>query len=516
MRVSGGKGFLLAGTAGLMAVSGAQAADVALKAKAVPYVKICTLYGDGFFYIPGSDICIKIGGYIRADFGYNDTGARNAEFAGTAGAQDRTVSQFSTRHRGNVGMDTRTQTQYGVLRTVTSLHFQNQDQTESFNASRAFIQWAGFTLGRARSFSDTWSIESDWHYATQQNQSDSGANGVNQAAYTHELGKGIDLTVGADERRSKSLTNLSRPDALRIGAEPNNSFGGEGWPDPHVDLHVNQEWGFWAISLLAHNVNATYDTSTGLGGSCPNPGGLGPTGIPLTTCGHPGDRVGWVLMEGGELKLPKFGPGDRIGYFAHYGQGTSGYSGGGSLSSPALFGSGNNIAAGWLTDGVYVNGSQIELTTSWTVAAGYEHYWTPTLSTSVTGAFTNIEYDAAAKAQFASNVCPSFAAGGQAGFNTITGNCDPNWHFLQAGIRTQWLPVPGWRLGLEVFYTQIFTAFKGSTVNLAGVNTSGTTGAVTAINPIVGARPAGIYNLNNQGTWALTMRAMRSFSSATQ
>ncbi len=35
------------------------------------YVKICSLYGDGFYYIPGTDICLKLGGYVRAQFYYN-------------------------------------------------------------------------------------------------------------------------------------------------------------------------------------------------------------------------------------------------------------------------------------------------------------------------------------------------------------------------------------------------------------------------------------------------------------
>jgi hypothetical protein len=496
--ISRGKlGRWLAGAAAMTVVTGAQAADVPLKAKPVQYVKICTLYGDGFYYIPGSDTCIKIGGYIRADFGWNDTGARNALYSGTGGAQDRTVSQYSTRHRGNIGMDTRTQTQWGVLRTVTSAHFQNQDQTESFNIARAFIQWAGFTLGRARSFADTWSIESDWHYATQQNQSDTGANGVNTIAYSWEIGNGSQLIVGADERRNKSLTNLSRPDALKLGNEPNTSYAGETWPDAHIDFKTNQTWGFWGLTLLAHNVSATYYTSTGAGGACPN------GTVALTICGHPSDKVGWTVMEGGEFKLPMLGPGDRIGYFGHYGQGTSAMSGGGSLSSADLFGSGNNIATGWLTDGVYLNGSGIELTTTWTVAAGYEHFWTPTLSTSLTGAYTSILYDSTAKSMFATNVCGTAAAGGQTAFNTITGSCNPNWQYFQGGVRTQWLPVPGWRLGIEAFYTQIYSAFKGGTVNLTG-------------SPVVGARPAGLYNVNDQGTWAVTARAMRTFSSATQ
>jgi Porin subfamily len=36
-------------------------------AKPVEYVKICSLYGAGFFYIPGTDSCIKLGGHLRAE-----------------------------------------------------------------------------------------------------------------------------------------------------------------------------------------------------------------------------------------------------------------------------------------------------------------------------------------------------------------------------------------------------------------------------------------------------------------
>ena len=63
--------LILGTAAGLMAVSGAQAADLPVKAKAVEYVKVCTLYGAGFFYIPGTDTCIKLGGYLRADDTFN-------------------------------------------------------------------------------------------------------------------------------------------------------------------------------------------------------------------------------------------------------------------------------------------------------------------------------------------------------------------------------------------------------------------------------------------------------------
>ena len=57
------KSLLLGSVAGLVAAGGAQAADLPLKAKAVEYVRICSLYGAGFYYIPGTDTCIKLGGY---------------------------------------------------------------------------------------------------------------------------------------------------------------------------------------------------------------------------------------------------------------------------------------------------------------------------------------------------------------------------------------------------------------------------------------------------------------------
>ncbi len=65
------KSLILGSAAGLIAMSGAQAADLPVKAKAVEYVRICSLYGAGFFYIPGTDTCIKLGGYVRIDTTFN-------------------------------------------------------------------------------------------------------------------------------------------------------------------------------------------------------------------------------------------------------------------------------------------------------------------------------------------------------------------------------------------------------------------------------------------------------------
>ena len=54
-------------------------------------MKVCTLYGAGFYYIPGTDICLKIGGYVRAEYAYGNIGASltNLDNTGTDGQRTR-------------------------------------------------------------------------------------------------------------------------------------------------------------------------------------------------------------------------------------------------------------------------------------------------------------------------------------------------------------------------------------------------------------------------------------------
>lgn len=64
---------LLGSAAGLCAAAGAQAADLPVqKAAPVEYVRVCTVAGEGFFYIPGTDTCLQIGGRVRAEYLYTE------------------------------------------------------------------------------------------------------------------------------------------------------------------------------------------------------------------------------------------------------------------------------------------------------------------------------------------------------------------------------------------------------------------------------------------------------------
>src|SRR5258707_5039843 len=114
------KSLLLGTTAGLVAVAGAQAADMPVKAAPVQYVKICSLYGDGFYYVPGTDTCIKLGGFLRAETDFN-AGGSFTTFTNGANAQFfRGGDQSISRARGVVTFDVREQTEYGVLRSYVA------------------------------------------------------------------------------------------------------------------------------------------------------------------------------------------------------------------------------------------------------------------------------------------------------------------------------------------------------------------------------------------------------------
>src|SRR3954451_21743217 len=134
------KSLLLGTAAGFVAVAGAQAADMPVKA-AVQYVKICNLYGDGFYYLPGTNICVKIGGYARAETTYSTNGlagitngpfataTTNAGAGGTSapgqafspGADRVDVHDWEYRSRAYISMDTREQTEWGTLRTYVNI-----------------------------------------------------------------------------------------------------------------------------------------------------------------------------------------------------------------------------------------------------------------------------------------------------------------------------------------------------------------------------------------------------------
>ena len=245
------KSLLLGSAVGFVAVASAQAADLPSK-KAAPatYVKVCDTYGAGFFFIPGTDTCLKIGGRVRYDAGYAPKGdyygnvATSREFVAdgnkyavkspTAPAAVTDNGKLSAipqdtwgqHYRGQLSADARTSTSYGVVRTYmvlrlsqsTGLMNENSSPYKALDADnlakfasagptteRAFIQFAGFTVGRASSLyanGPSLSFGANSHFP-------SFANGTLQAAYTAVLGGGFSATIGIEDPKDHGNANAA-------------------------------------------------------------------------------------------------------------------------------------------------------------------------------------------------------------------------------------------------------------------------------------------------------------------
>ena len=205
------KTLLLGTAAGLVAVAGAQAADMPVKAAPVQYVKICSLYGDGFYYIPGTDTCLKMGGYVRVQAEYN-VGAggigigEGAQMAPQGRFTRDLTNDINYRVRGAISWDVRQQTEYGTLRTYIRFGAENTTPANTgggttFNPfwDRAFIQFAGFTVGRSQSFFDLFTYGGAYSYHNVRVSGDTGASGQNLWAYTAQFGNGFSGTLSMED-----------------------------------------------------------------------------------------------------------------------------------------------------------------------------------------------------------------------------------------------------------------------------------------------------------------------------
>ena len=121
--------------------------------------------------------------------------------------------------------------------------------------------------------------------------------------------------------------------------------------------------------------------------------------------GHPEDKYGWALAGGAKFNLPG---GDMIGFNVCYAEGAPGFCTNNAVFT--LYNSNTSVGAGWIADGVFANGTQIELTRVWSALAGYEHIWNPKWRTSFFGGYVNVNYNDNATALIQQRL-PGVAAG---------------------------------------------------------------------------------------------------------
>jgi len=484
------KSLILGSAAGLLAMGGAQAADLPVKAKAVEYVRICSLYGAGFFYIPGTDTCVKLGGYLRADLAVNGSDF-SAFYSGAGGQFNRTRNEFVTRARETLDIDTRTATEYGVLRTFANLNFSwtsgDAIGGSSVGVYHAFIQFAGFTMGRTISIFDA-----PWvNYPANNFDSlvgGSGAvTGTNQFTYTAQFGNGVSASVSAQDQTAYYQTNIWNTSGgsntnFAQGALGTQSIGGQIAPDLVGMVRVDQAWGLFQASVAAHDNHTSYYTASN------------------ETSGHPTDKWGWAGQLSLSIKNIPTGPGDTINIQGAYANGASRYvfhslvpTAFAMYSNSAIPANYQSLGAGGVSDATFAGvtataGSQLELTTTYGFRGGYTHNWNPNWDTSLYGAWAAVRYSGNAKANICApiGIVPSVVGGATA--------CNPDFNIWQIGTKTGWTPVKGLTFSGDVVYSQLNQKNVGS-IALPGI----------------GTKPAGTYDFKDQNTWTFLARAQRNW-----
>ena len=396
------KGLLLGAAAGLASVASAQAADLPVKAAPVEYVKVCSLYGAGFFYIPGTDTCLKIGGYLRIQSEYNMGGGGGAAGNGFSASIDL---EDGPGGRGKL----------------------------IFNASNPGVFNGGGAAG---------------------------------------LG-GFPVVA---------VTGFGSNDALRSDM-----------PDIAANLRVDQAWGSAQImGALANRSAGYYSNFPGLVGPAVT-GFAAASGLPValvntpggTVFGHPGEVWGYAVGVGAKFVnflLPR----DTIEGQASFCHGAvTGYCVSGLYAQQFIYGGGNSVTMAWTTDGIFTNGSQVELTNAFNWALGYQHYWSPQWRTAVVGGQAFVWYNGTAAGMFCGAAVGSpgvFATNGL--FIATPGtflNCNPNFSQSAVSTRTAWNPHPFLEIGLDLIYFHVASANGGSQIVL-GAN---------------GARPRATYTVGN-------------------
>jgi hypothetical protein len=507
------KSLILGSAAGLLAVGGAQAADLPLKAKAVEYVKVCSLYGAGFYYIPGTDTCVKIGGYLRVDVLGNTNADATGNTAGAGGANNRFTNGYTWRSRSDLSVDTRTATDYGVVRTYGEVVFSWTDDTfagtgtgasvyssiggvqapNNANAGAvaygglgvyyAYIQFAGFTFGKAISqFSAPWTNYPGNNFDGLVGGGGA-VTGVNQFTYTSQFGNGVSGTISLQDQTAYYQAGVNNLNAAALyGA---SDYAGSTIPDIVGSIAVDQAWGYLQFSAAAHDNHAAYYGGTELSG-------------------HPEDKWGWAVQAALQIKNIPTGAGDDIKIQGVYTSAATRYniqdlSQSGAMTiygGTSLAGAYQSVGIGVAPDTVFAAGTSQQAINTWGVRGAFNHNWDAYWSSALYGAYAGIMYSGGAKTLVCNTPGVGFAAAVTAGAAVLS-SCNPNYNVGQLGFITRWTPVKNLTFSGDVTWTHLDQKYAGTLVDgSASIGKPGT--------PVT-------YQLKDQDTVTFLLRAQRNF-----
>jgi hypothetical protein len=370
-------------------------------------VRVCSLYGAGFWYIPGTDTCIKIGGYLRADLTIHGNNQNGPFWNGVGGAGERTANGYVARSRRAVTLDTRTATEYGVVRTF----------------GQGDWQWTGGTdvVGGGGALT-----------------------GVNQFTYTADLGNGVSGSIGVQDP-----TQYYQAGILNLGVAPtalfgtanfgygSNDYGGTTVPDIIGQIRVDQAWGSFQASVAAHNNNPAYYTDQVSGG--------------------PRDKWGWAGQLALSIKNVPTGPGDTIDMQSVYTNGATRYNSQ-DLAAAAgvntIYTGITGVGYGFAPDAVFGPGGQLQLVSTWGMRGAFNHNWNEYWASSIFGAYAAVSYTGAAKTFMCGVTIPAAI-----GLGVTT--CNPDYNIGQIGANLRWTPVRNLTFTTEAVYSMLDQKYAG-------------------------------------------------------
>ncbi len=513
------KRFVFGSAAALVVTAGVQAADLPVKAKAVEYVRICSLYGAGFYYIPGTDTCIKLSGLARVDVVVNSNFDNTGNTFGAGAANNRFTNGYTWRSRADLYIDTRTATDYGMVRTFFSAGYSWLNDTYAGNGTGAtiygpvgpspfgaapnnasygvvaagvlsvywaFIQFAGFTIGKAVSqFSPPWTNYPGNSFDGLVGGGGS-VTGVNQFTYTADFGQGVTTSISAQDQTQYTQAGVNNLTPAAFGG-PGGPFGTSDYantiaPDLVGMVRVDQAWGLFQASVAAHDNHAAYYGATEI-------------------TGHPSDAWGWAGQLALSIKNIPTGPGDTINVQGVYTDGATRYniqdlsaSAGANLiyGGTTLPGAYQSFGVGVAPDTVFSLGTSQQLIQTWGMRGAYTHNWNPQWSTSIYGAWAAVQYGATAKAMICATPGQGLTAAVAPGLIT---SCNPDYDIGQLGIITRWNPVKNLTFSADLAYTHLNQNFAG----------------VLPVPSATIGKPALLYELKDQNTWLMLLRAQRNW-----
>ena len=240
------KSILLGSATGLVAVAGAQAADLPTK-KAAPaaanYVKVCSIPGGAGFVIPGSETCLQFSGFVAVEAIYVQR-------------KNGTLSdRFGLDGRGSLTFDAYTNTAWGLLQSEARF---------DGNGGGASVP-GNFSTGGGMGLDHAW-----FHIAGFE-------GGVAAGSYFNQSGLGtISDNFGAPDVGGKAYlgytasfgggfsAGVAIEDATgRRQAATGDVFAGTRYPDLSAKLGVAQTWGSASLSGTIHRTSLDATSASG-------------------------------------------------------------------------------------------------------------------------------------------------------------------------------------------------------------------------------------------------------------